>query len=65
MKRMTPPTAIVLVDDDGEEFTIDRSGAYVTINSDRLPPQGGRREITIHSKDAQAFCDAIMEKASG
>ncbi len=60
MKRIVPLESIDLVDDDGDEFSITRSGQFVVIERKEL---GG--SVTIYAKDAYTFTEAILEAARG
>jgi hypothetical protein len=53
------PEPIYLVDNDGDEYTIERSAGFVRL----VGPDGA--EILINADEAKTFCDAIEEVAGG
>jgi hypothetical protein len=53
------PEPIYLVDNDGDEYVVERSAGFVRIAG---PEQS---EILINADEAQDFVDAILEVAHG
>jgi hypothetical protein len=53
------PEPIYLVDNDGDEYTIERSAGFVRM----VGPDGA--EILINADEAEQFTNAILEVAGG
>lgn len=56
MIRFKPSEAILLVDDDGDEYAVERQGGFVSILC-------GVSEIVFYARDADILCRAIMDAA--